>query len=149
MSSNSYVKYKTHNNNSYIYDVRTNEIIRISHEIFDVIDDFVLFDRKRFFDKYNYWGNDRLHKLEKTLSEFVNLGMFQENTPLPIKDIAKVTVKGKETTLENFILSTNRLLLLEITQKCNLRCRYCCYSDFYPETRKHSQKTILAMRSVF
>lgn len=28
-------------------------------------------------------------------------------------------------------------LILEVTTKCNFRCRYCCYSDFYKDNRTH------------
>ena len=28
-------------------------------------------------------------------------------------------------------------LILEVTTKCNFRCKYCCYSDFYKDNRTH------------
>lgn len=33
-------------------------------------------------------------------------------------------------------------LTLSITENCNLACRYCCYSDAYPDTRDSSQKVM-------
>ena len=34
------------------------------------------------------------------------------------------------------------MLILELTQKCNLSCKYCCYSTNYPRFRSHGQSSL-------
>ncbi len=41
------------------------------------------------------------------------------------------------------LISTQlRFLVLEITQRCNMRCKYCCYSGAYLYDRTHSKKSM-------
>jgi uncharacterized protein len=43
--------------------------------------------------------------------------------------------------LKKYILREGLLqLTLSVTENCNLACKYCCYSDFYPDTRSSSTK---------
>lgn len=52
--------------------------------------------------------------------------------------------KDKETTHVEFMVSDKYLLkkvstfTIEVTQKCNLRCKYCCYSGEYDNRRSHA-----------
>lgn len=45
--------------------------------------------------------------------------------------------------LKNQVLREGLLqLTLSITENCNLSCRYCCFSDIYPNTRNSSPRTM-------
>jgi uncharacterized protein len=141
MSSKSYIKYTT-DDHSYIFDVKTNEIIRVSREIFDVIDDLLAIDKEGLFGNRLDHGNKPCCELEEALHKLKEIGITHENFSIPIIRTDHVLLANQKMSLGDFILSSNRLLLLEITQDCNLRCDYCCYSDFYPETRKHGIKVM-------
>ncbi len=50
-------------------------------------------------------------------------------------------IKLKEKKVQSSIKNLKQLTT-EVTQACNLRCKYCVYGDFYPFQRKHSSKRI-------
>lgn len=117
--------FKTKNNN-YIYDVNSNEIVRL-----------------------NDITNDYLHLLVAGLDESdINKTMCTIYTE---SDIERVKKGIKESQKEKYLFSstrpqhiemfccTNSALIfydrfisqftLEVTKRCNMRCRYCVYSD--------------------
>jgi len=52
----------------------------------------------------------------------------------------KPTINMMEQIKWNMRNLTN--FTFEVTQKCNLRCKYCIYGGFYPNQRSHSNKEI-------
>jgi len=98
--------------NKYLYDGITNKIYRIQN-------------------------SEKLFSLSKNLSSFLSSDKF-ELLPHDFSD---------KQTLGNFsessiAISGNLLLVIEITQNCNLRCKYCAYSGKYFYERKHCNKSI-------
>ena len=41
------------------------------------------------------------------------------------------------SSLPEYFAKFRHILLLEITQECNLRCKYCVYGEHYPHSREH------------
>ncbi|MDI7248117.1 MAG: radical SAM protein [Bacillota bacterium] len=58
----------------------------------------------------------------------------------------RVPAKPVEATAEMIkaylVLHGFRQLILNVTEECNLRCRYCVYSDWYPFTRGYSRASM-------
>lgn len=55
------------------------------------------------------------------------------------KQIIEVTQKG----LYDYLYTDGngfKQLIIELTTACNFRCKYCIYSDYYPQTRSHGQQ---------
>lgn len=58
---------------------------------------------------------------------------------------------SKEIVDDYLFIHGFKQLLLETTQSCNLRCKYCCYSEHYYSTRNHSNKRmdiVIAQKAV-
>lgn len=66
------------------------------------------------------------------LKEYNNkLGIY------PVQSINKIT----ESEIKDFLITKGNgfhQLILEVTSQCNFRCKYCCYSDFYPYTHGYA-----------
>lgn len=104
--------FKTYKNN-YLYDTNTNVLMLISDEFFERIAEYDNIGKE----------NDVIKKLQEQ-GYLRNRNKFIMEHP---------ETEGLEYILENN-LST---MALQVTQSCNLRCKYCVYSGNY-ENRKHS-----------
>lgn len=104
--------FKTYKN-KYLYDVNTNALMLVSDECFEKI------------VKYNDTGivNDAVEKLQGQGYLRKRNNFIMEN---PETD-------GLKYSLENDLGT----MALQVTQNCNLRCKYCVYSGNY-ENREHS-----------
>lgn len=115
--------------NYYLYDVNTNSIVQVSKNIF-------------LFYKQN--GNIALqHEEIAFLQALCERGLLKENK---IRFIEHPVTKILESYLERKVSTVT----LQLTQQCNLRCKYCAYSGKY-DTRTHSSKKMsidVAKRSI-
>ena len=108
-------KIKTKKNN-YIYDVFNNKILKVDSKIFNVFNeeiDFKEIDNKKVIDLAQ----------KKYFKDFpLEIDNFEPNRNEKTEDL--------------------RNLILNITENCNFRCKYCLYGDAYNHLffRKHSQK---------
>lgn len=120
----------------YIYDTCTNEILRVSKIIYDIIDIFLLEDFQSvlsyFKEAYPLEAlKEALFRLEQIIEMkqyFSILRPFTLKFPLTTQEIEK--------SLDSEI----QQLILGITEACNLRCIYCAYSGKYYFQRTHSRR---------
>lgn len=97
--------------NYYVYDRTSNKILLITKEDYDVL-------------------NEKNVSIE-FLQKFQSKGFLLENK--------METVEHPETErIENILQNRMEYLLLQVTQRCNLRCHYCVYGGGY-ENRMHSE----------
>ena len=61
-------------------------------------------------------------------------------TPYKSKEVSPVVFFKAPTTID---VSKITMFTIEMTQQCNLRCSYCCYSGNYRDRRIHNMKEIL------
>lgn len=71
----------------------------------------------------------------KDIKKYYELGYLNSKKTPITKKIIKYTVKD----IKDKIVNVDRLLL-EVTQNCNMRCRYCVHSDIYEHVRAHTDK---------
>lgn len=114
--------------NYYLYDVNTNAILNINEDIF-------LF----YKNKKKELNQDSINNLNDLLQK----GYLQPNSIEKIEHSASPYLDQlSERSIQN--------VTLQVTQQCNLRCKYCVYSGSYL-TRTHSEKTMpweIAKRSI-
>ena len=106
----------------YIYDVNTNDILKVNKGIYEYI---------------NNRRNGALEvevTFEKEIHEMINKGYLSAK---------RVTIM--EHSFSQLLPSVikNRLssITLQVTQQCNLRCEYCVYSGSY-QNRIHDNKSM-------
>ena len=103
-------------NSCYLYDVNINSIIRINETTYNIL--------KNEQEIPN--GDIRISKLkERGFLQPIDRN-FQIEHPLTDK-------------VESYIQNNLSLLILQVTQNCNLRCKYCVYSGSYVN-RVHTNK---------
>lgn len=102
----------------YIYDVNTNRILKVHKDVYDNL------NRKNTMEKNN--------STESKIQSMKNDGFLSSHR---LKEI----IHPENELLEFHIKNKVSLLILQVTQQCNLRCNYCPYSGGY-YNRSHQNK---------
>lgn len=106
----------------YFYDVNTNAIVKISKEL------------------YKYLNGELYEKSSGHLSENAEKGLdYLKSKGLLAECNTQSTIHFETNLLENLYQSNLSTLTLQVTQNCNLRCKYCVYSGSYVN-RIHTNK---------
>ncbi len=127
-------KFSTQEKN-YIYDVTSNAILLVEKNIFD---NFEVFSKiKSKGDIKNIKCLDNLLEIEEGYEKYkkkLKEGYFSCKRPIISFDINSISDVKKELN------SGLNHLILEVTENCNYRCKYCVYSGKYKKERKHRNK---------
>ncbi|WP_251860978.1 Cys-rich peptide radical SAM maturase CcpM [Clostridium sp. Marseille-Q2269] len=119
MNNNPFIHLFSTSQSKYLYDVNTDKILKIP--------DYV----------YNYIKNKKQPKWDKEKA-IDHIDYLRKNGFLKSKKI-KHTEHPATKFLKYYYDYKLNFLTIQITQNCNLRCRYCVYSGDY-NTRTHSNK---------
>lgn len=115
----------------YLYDVNSNGIVRISDEIYrflkEIIDENV--DDESIINLYKQLSNES--------KEDINI--LEEGGFLSPKNESIIFKHPEENKLQEYYKSNLSMITLQVTQNCNLRCKYCVYSGSYIN-RTHMNK---------
>jgi len=129
-------KFKT-GKQHYIYNVYSNEIIKVSRIIWDKIDLFhkpvhVIVDNLE--DKHN--KEDILKAYETIMdSRFFNT----DGNLFP----RIISIKENEAEIKYLFENAGiKQIILDLTNRCNMRCKYCGYSGKYKYERPHQNKNM-------
>lgn len=90
----------------YVFDTSTNSIIQLDEKEYDELDRF----------------EEEPRTSNKVLDRYKNKGFFNA---IDIKEIAH----NETRYLSSHLLRKQEMVILQVTQKCNLRCSYCPYSE--------------------
>jgi uncharacterized protein len=126
----SYVVFSTGKNN-YFFD-------GVSCNIFS-INDGIYYNHEYLFQNLtnNTFDSDNSHKNEyNEIFEVIENGYLMENSKM-YPDYWFDTNEYK-----NELNSNINHLMIELTEKCNFRCKYCVYGGHYSNERKHGEKSI-------
>lgn len=127
-------KFKT-SENHYIYDVNSNGILKVSEVIWDVVD--------LFFEPIDHIlrGLKEKHPEEDIRIAYDTIKKAKESGALGChrpairsNDIQRYTVREM---FENYGIQQ---LILDLTHRCNLFCKYCIFSGKYKNERTHNDK---------
>lgn len=114
----------------YIFDVNTNAIIKVKNEEYSLLRDL---------SDNNSYNNDELYddyKQNKILGKLRAGGFLSSKK---VKEVFHPT----SYMLENYLQNKLSMIILQITQQCNLRCEYCAYSgNYYNRGHKNTRMSI-------
>ena len=117
----------------YLYGARSNRLFRVTKIMYESID---LLDQiseheiiKRMSGQYSL---NEIHQMLDTFNTLIKKYNFFSPGPLT----QRVGEIGSED-IESQLISGPQSLTLELTEECNLRCKYCIYSGGYPSMRAH------------
>jgi len=122
--------------NRYIYDVNSNELIRVNRVIYDIIDHIGEGEPERVIEKFKhkYEAGEILRYYESLKKAEREHNYFSARRP-GISSGFK-----SEEDLEQVLKSNLNQLILELTARCNHRCGYCAFSGRYSFKRTHEEK---------
>jgi uncharacterized protein len=117
-----YAKFKTEDNH-YIYDTYSDEILQVSKATWDIIDDYFnnADDKVALFNKH-------VHAREHVLKAINDIEEGIHNAYLRPCNITTMHFYREPGILIDNIKRRVPQLSLEVTQRCNFRCRYCRYT---------------------
>lgn len=120
----------------YVYDVNTNEIVRVNQCVHDVLGDWGKVPGPEIIDKYGaiYGRQAVLEAIQE-----INIAR-QENDLFSSHRLEKLQLPVSSEEIDSSFNRGLEHLILNITEQCNLRCRYCLYSGHYKYQRRHSRR---------
>lgn len=106
--------------NGYFYDVGTGKIIQCSQVAFRILD--MYFNNKNYFIENSEEDNELWEiVIKENLLQSLKPRMLYENC----------FYEGLQEKINNSL----EQIILEVTGRCNLRCKYCIYNETYEENR--------------
>jgi uncharacterized protein len=130
------MNFKTHGN-YYTYDVNTNRIILLNEIMFEIIPMLGVLHKENIV--HNLQSRYDKDEIETNLNKILLLqsrhNLFSVHRP---KSRGYIIPLGKKDIQDYFHTTGVSSLCLEISQQCNLRCKYCVYSGNYPLERIHN-----------
>lgn len=140
------VDFQTESGNYYVYDVGTNQTYPVDKLDIDIVKNYRKMSLDELKASLKSYSKDQIEKSYRKVSMWIEKGgaFFPDWSE---SNIAEIPSKQKYFR----DLANLDLLTLELTQNCNLRCRYCIYSDNLDYIRNHCNKRMsweVAKRSI-
>jgi uncharacterized protein len=121
--------------NKYIYDVNSNRAFRVSDVLHDIIDHFPEKDLKELIrEKPQYRTREIKQAYKELIENHVKRGVFSSTRPRGMAYPGHPSIDSFHETCPH------DQIILNVTERCNMRCRYCAYSGHYRGQRTHSDR---------
>lgn len=137
-----FIKYKTSSEKYYVYDIKTGEILNVSETVYSILDDYHILSVDEIIRKYFKIDKRIIVEAIRSLDECQHQGLLLDHYPEYFPKGFNVVSNEKIFTIRDFLQSHRRQLIIEITHKCNLECKYCIYSSNYYFGRSTPSKKI-------
>lgn len=116
----------------YLFDGVSSEIIPSSITIETIIRDYFQETKEDIKEKLPCISNLEFESAYQYVTALIEEGMFYRS---------EVEPKAKTGSIkEQIIDGSGSQLILVLTERCNMRCKYCVYSDQYPTEMNYSDK---------
>ena len=138
-----FIKYRTKSNRRYIYDLGTGRILEVDEVIYAIVDDLGILTHEEMLAKYD--GSFEGGSVPRALAELEEIkqsGYLRDHLPRELTPVSGISYGKNFYTLHDFWNLTASLLILGVTERCNLCCSYCTYSGGFASHRTHSDKTM-------
>lgn len=122
------------NFNNYFYDTGTGKVLRLTDNSYKVIN--TLLSPTESTDDFlcNFESMSNTEKLN-----FIKVCIHENLFRAPqVKDM--ILYIGGDAALKKMLYSEARQLVLEVTEKCNFRCKYCIYNEEFEGDRNFGNK---------
>ncbi|MFQ5767646.1 MAG: radical SAM protein, partial [Acidobacteriota bacterium] len=125
--------------NQYLYDAATNRLFRVSKYVYDHVEDLSRMSK----DEVACEASKRsIQDAEHLRSSHTALQEQRARYNLLPTVHPRIGLQLSASQIETSIMGRCHNFILEVTEKCNLRCRYCIYSGFYPNNRSHGSASM-------
>ena len=131
-------------NISYIYDSYSNQLLKVSPVIVDIIDDTFVISREKIIEKYkDKYSEDVISTAYKNVIDAQDKANVFRKFTLP-----KLSLSSEKSTVEKVkekLSESLSSLVLNVTEDCNFRCEYCMYTGSYENRRSHNKLNDLSL----
>jgi len=137
-------KFETENN-KYVYDVSSHRVFRTSAVTYDIIEDFEVGNLAELIRNLPQYSKREIRQSHQEIT----LARRKQQVFSLDRPKAMAFADGESIALMEH--PSQAQLILNVTERCNLRCKYCSYSGIYQGQRKHSDRNMplqIAKKSV-
>jgi len=108
--------------NYYFYDLGTGKVFQVNKVTFDILNNMLNYNGFSHIDEINYSESEKMSALEELYDVIIKENILQapELTEFIGPQISE---------LDEFLRSKRKQITLELTEKCNMRCKYCIYHE--------------------
>lgn len=137
-----HIKFRT-GEKTYFYDVSTGSIIEVNDVEYSVLDDFHRIPLQEIVDRNVSFTPEKIRKTYADMEAQQKTNHFLiDHEPAKAEEVGEVVFQKKRHTLTEFLKTHSSMMILGITERCNLRCEYCCYSGQFEGWRTHGSGSI-------
>lgn len=138
------IRFVSDNKNDYLYDDKTGFILPWNED-----------KEKALVFLFHNYNNDKNYFLDKSKIKFESLAFVRHYLETYDAFFRETTLPSfqnpSKCLIEDFIRNNSRALYLFVSEDCNLRCKYCVFSDAYPLYPNHKKRKMslnTALRAV-
>jgi uncharacterized protein len=122
---------------TYVYDVNTRRIIRVSPAVWDIIEEYGGADERLIAGKHA-----PKHGAEEVRAAMKRIGQAQEEEGLLLSFRPAKVLPPSERTIGRKLEESREQLILGVTEDCNFRCSYCVFGGAYANFPPRSSKAM-------
>lgn len=132
-----WVKLLEFNNNKYCYDVGTNHLLQVNDVLYDVLSKYDYSNKDELLSKLSSrFSKDKILDTFHTIDDFNKKGGFILQKKIRLR--FPFDKNEYKFILDNYLKN----LILNITENCNLNCKYCVFSGTYKYHRLHNKHSM-------
>jgi len=121
---------------AYLYDTGTNRIMECSELEVDLITNILTLGIKEGIAKCK-----QTHPHDNCLGALRALGAhIEKENILKTRPAVQFGLSAHFGDFEDLVANSLRMIILEVTERCNLRCKYCIYDPSYLRQRNHGTR---------
>ena len=121
-------------NKKYVYDTGTGKVFECEDEEYKILKE--LFENNRLVDSLENADAARLQQAYENI-----WSMIEDEHILQVRSDLKF-VRETDETLRDLLHYDLQQIVLELTEQCNMRCRYCIYNEHNDHYRNFSPKAM-------
>lgn len=131
-------------NNKYFYDTGTSKVVLLDDFDYFVINNIINNESvKNFDDLVGLIGNRLFYSDSEVIQKLGMLDKFISDENLFMAPELKcLKQEGYDELVKEQLNNNMNQIILELTGKCNLRCKYCIYNDNYEKNRNFNPKSM-------
>jgi len=130
----------------YVYDVCSNEIVKVKAPVWDIIDQYHKPIESIISELAGKFPKKVIIEAYRFIEQARDSGFFSSNRPK-----IESCRKDRDEILYVFKNAGIQQIIIDLTNQCNMRCKYCAFSGKYKYQRSHGNRQIsreIAMRAV-
>lgn len=123
---------------NYLYDTGTNKILICHHLVFELLKLLLTKDLNTAINEYllTHAGEE----FSFAVNAIQQVMTYQK--ALLLTEVKTFGLSQDFQVYENLLNHSLEMILLEVSAKCNLRCKYCEYNEFFPTRRNHGKESM-------